>query len=146
MEQKFILMDEAIVPEIYIKVLKAKELIQRGEAKGITEAVKKAGISRSAFYKYQKHIFKFSEMDGAKKATLSLLLGHQRGRLAEILNHISKAGGSILTIHQNIPINEMASLTITMDIARLEQEVETLVEGISQIPEVLKVELISVGY
>lgn len=146
MEQKFILLDEKITPEIYLKVLEAKELILRGEVKGITEAVKKVGISRSAFYKYSRHIFRMSDLDGVKKATISFLLGHRQGILAEILNHISKKGGSVLTIHQNIPINDIASLTVTFDMGRLDVEVDELVEQLKDFSEVVRAELISVGY
>ena len=47
------LIDSKVLPEVFSKVLHAKKLLADGECKDISEAVKKAEISRSAFYKYR---------------------------------------------------------------------------------------------
>ena len=57
MEKRFLLVDAEVLPEVFLSVLKAKELLASGAAKNISAAVKQAGISRSAFYKYKDSIF-----------------------------------------------------------------------------------------
>jgi len=146
MEQRFIVIGEKITPDIYLKVLEAKDILLKGEVKSVTEAVKKVGISRSAYYKYHQYLFRLSDLEGVKKATVNFLLGHRAGILAEIINCISEAGGSILTINQNIPIDDVASLSITFDINNLNKEVDEIIEVLNNLDEVVRVELVSMGY
>ena len=58
------LIDSKVLPEVFSKVLHAKKLLADGECKDISEAVKKAEISRSAFYKYRDYVFPFNQMQG----------------------------------------------------------------------------------
>ena len=51
MERRFLLVDVSVLPEVFLKVLKAKELLAAGNAKNVSAATKMAGLSRSAFYK-----------------------------------------------------------------------------------------------
>lgn len=57
MEKRFLLVDVNVLPEVFLHVLKAKELLASGKAKNISVATKMAGLSRSAFYKYKDCIF-----------------------------------------------------------------------------------------
>ena len=57
MERRFLMVDAAVLPEVFLKVLKAKELLANGAARNISAATRQAGISRSAFYKYKDCIF-----------------------------------------------------------------------------------------
>ena len=50
---KSYIVSKEILPEAIIKTAQAKELLLRGEALTVNEAVDKVGISRSAFYKYR---------------------------------------------------------------------------------------------
>ena len=59
-EEKFLLVDEKVVPDIFKKVLEAKKYIATGKAKNSSEAVKLANISRSAFYKYKDHVMEYN--------------------------------------------------------------------------------------
>ncbi|MFQ7004495.1 MAG: hypothetical protein ACLRRT_13015 [Ruthenibacterium lactatiformans] len=49
LERRFLLVDVSVLPEVFLKVLKAKELLAAGSAKNVSAATKMAGLSRSAF-------------------------------------------------------------------------------------------------
>ena len=57
MERRFLLVDASVLPDVFIKVLKAKELLASGAVRNISSAVRQAGLSRSAFYKYKDCVF-----------------------------------------------------------------------------------------
>lgn len=143
MDSKYLLIDKRILPDIFEKVIEAKRLLQTGQAKGITEAVKLVDISRSSFYKYKDYVFTFSERADGKKVTISLLLAHETGILSKILNKIADSKGNILTINQNIPINRVANVTLTFDIDQMEMEFDVLTDEIKQMHGVLNLELIA---
>ena len=46
---QYFIVDGNMLPEIYLKVAQAKELLERGEVRTIHQAVCQIGISRSAF-------------------------------------------------------------------------------------------------
>lgn len=146
MENKYLVIDQSILPEVYLKVIKVKDLLKTGQAKGITDAVRKVGLSRSAYYKYNDYVFKFSEDTKGKKVTITFLLSHQLGVLSRVLNSIASQEGNILTINQGIPINDLANVSITFDIANLIITIEEMIGIVRDIEGVLKLELISMGY
>ena len=57
MEKRFLLVDAAVLPEVFLRVLEAKELLASRRARNISAAVKMAGLSRSAFYKYKDCVY-----------------------------------------------------------------------------------------
>ncbi|GLI19649.1 hypothetical protein TSYNTROPHJE_14620 [Tepidanaerobacter syntrophicus] len=103
------------------------------------------GMSRSAFYKYKDYIFPFYEASMGKIVTISLLLEHIPGILSSILDEIAKAHGNILTINQNIPIQNMASVTISFETGNMNQNIEELLEMIQNKQGVQKVDIIAQG-
>ena len=62
----FYLVREEILPEAIKKTIKVKELLKRGEARTINEAVEKMELSRSAYYKYKDYVFPFYEASKEK--------------------------------------------------------------------------------
>ncbi|SHK15599.1 ACT domain-containing protein [Paramaledivibacter caminithermalis] len=145
MKSKYIVIDKEILPDVFEKVLKAKEQIRRGKVKGITEAVKNVGISRSTFYKYKDYVFALSEGNLGKKVTISLLLDHETGVLSDILNQIAAKKGNVLTINQNIPINKIANVSITFDITDLCVDLDTLIEELKSSKGVNMISIIAMG-
>ena len=69
----FFLVREEILPEAIKKTIKVKDMLKRGEARTINEAVEKMELSRSAYYKYKDYVFPFYEASKEKIITLSLL-------------------------------------------------------------------------
>ena len=73
-----------------------------------------------------------------------MMVKHEKGLLSTILNEISKEGGNILTINQGIPINDVANLSITMDISSMEKNFKIFLNEINNINGVDNVELIAI--
>lgn len=142
MSYKYLIIDTKVLPEIFVKVVEVKELLHTNKVKDISEGVKKAGISRSAFYKYRDHVFMLSEGLKGQKATIAMLLGHEAGTLSKILDKIADRQGNILTINQDIPINNAANVTITFDISHLSVELKELIEEIGSMKNVIKIDLV----
>ena len=62
MERRFYLVDAQVLPEVFLKVVRAKELLASGEARSISAATRSVDLSRSAFYKYKDCITPFRDM------------------------------------------------------------------------------------
>jgi chorismate mutase len=112
---KFYLIREDILPEGVLKTAQAKELLARGEAKTIHDAVEHVGLSRSAYYKYKDGIYPYSKLERERIATISMDLEHRSGILSRVLALIAGQEGNVLTIHQTIPLQGMANVVISVD-------------------------------
>ncbi|MCY6485065.1 ACT domain-containing protein [Clostridium aestuarii] len=142
---KYLIISTQILPEIYEKVLRAKELLRMGKAKDITEAVKACEISRSSYYKYKDYVFSVSEGSHAKKATISFSVAHQAGKLSNVLDRIAYVNGNILTINQDIPVSNIANIRITFDVSNMNIELNSLLEEIKSMDNVIEVKLLAMG-
>ncbi|MDR5659152.1 ACT domain-containing protein [Serpentinicella sp. ANB-PHB4] len=141
-EDTYYIVNAKALPEVFIKTMEAKELLKRGGACTIYEAVEKVGISRGAYYKYKDYIFPFYELGQGKIITFSFLLDHSAGILSEVLNKIADAGGSILTINQNIPNHGVANVTITVEVKNLVGDIELLVKRVKESKGVKEVDIL----
>lgn len=144
MNNRFLIIDTKILPDVFDKVVKVKELLRTGCVKDISEGVKKVGISRSSYYKYKDSVFTLSEGITSHKVTIGLILAHKTGSLSNILDKIAQRSGNILTLNQDIPINNAAAVSITFDASKLEVEINELVEEISKLNSVISVSLVAV--
>jgi chorismate mutase len=144
MVNQYLVIDKKILPDIFEKVIEAKELLRTGKIKEVTEAVRSVGISRSAFYKYKDYVYTLSEKRSGKKVTLFFLLDHQAGILSQILNLVSDHKGNILTINQDIPINNVANVSITFDISDMEISIEEMLHNLEEIEGIERLELIGI--
>ncbi|AFK85407.1 MULTISPECIES: ACT domain-containing protein [Thermoanaerobacterium] len=141
-ESKFYIIREEVLSEALKKTILAKELLETGQAKTINEAVKKAGLSRSAFYKYKNYIFPYSKFSKGKIVTLSLLLEHMPGILSSILDVIAMMKGNVITINQSMPSLGVASVSISIDTQYMVKGIEELIEKIEEEHGVRKVEIL----
>ena len=112
----FFVLREKAVPEVLLKVVEAKKLMEKHKVKNVQEAVERVGISRSSFYKYKDDIYPFSESDRGISITLSLLIEDRPGILSQVLKAMAEGGANILTIHQSIPVNAVASISLSIQI------------------------------
>lgn len=112
MEKRFLLVEASVLPEVFLKVLKAKELLASGGARNISAAAKAVGISRSAFYKYKDCIF--DAENSREVLTVSATLLDETGALQNLLAGISAAGASIVTINQATPENGAAQVAVSI--------------------------------
>ncbi|WP_202916107.1 ACT domain-containing protein [Paenibacillus mesophilus] len=113
--ERYFLVREDILPEAVVKTMQAKELLARGEAKTVHEAVEAVGISRSAFYKYKDGIHPLNKLERERLVTLSMDLEHRSGILSRVLAVIAGLEGNVLTIHQTIPLQGMANVVLSVD-------------------------------
>lgn len=56
---KYFVVKQKAIPEVLLKVVEAKRLLESEKVLTIQEAVDAVGISRSSFYKYKDDIFPF---------------------------------------------------------------------------------------
>ncbi|WP_039767276.1 ACT domain-containing protein [Caldicellulosiruptor sp. F32] len=138
----YYIVEESVLPEVFLKVIKAKELLEKGEVKAVNEAVKIVGISRSAFYKYKDCIFPFFESSRGKIITLAFVLQDIPGILSKILNIISDTNANILTINQNIPLGGIATVTISIRTSDMTKSVKELIQEIERVDGVKKIEIL----
>ena len=114
-DKNFFIIEKSVLPEIFIRVMEVKNLLESGRETVVQDAVARVGISRSAFYKYRDYIFPLYENTRGKTVTMALNLDDTKGLLSSVLNGIAEAGANILTINQTIPINGIANVTITIE-------------------------------
>lgn len=138
----FYLVKEDILPEAIKKTIKAKELLKRGEARTINEAVEAMQLSRSAYYKYKDFVFPFYEASKEKIVTLALLLEHKSGVLSRVLNSIALDGASVLTINQGIPLQGVANATVSLETIDLAIDLEALLDKLRMIDGVKRLEVL----
>ena len=143
MKGHYLIVDKRALPDVYEKVVDAKRLLKEGKVKDVTEAAKTVNISRSVYYKYKETVFDLAETDQGQKVTINLIINDKKGVLSEILNYISEEGGSIITINQGIPMNQKANVSLTINISTINGDLTTLMEGLSKIKDVEKVDFIA---
>ena len=140
---KFYIVEASALPEIFLKVAQARELIQTGEAKTVNEATHIVGISRSAFYKYRDMVLPFENMMNGRVITLQLLLHDNPGQLSLILNLFAQRQANILTINQSIPTNGCAGVTVTAETSEMHESLEEMMTEITAAEGVLKFEILA---
>ncbi len=134
----FLMIHINVLPEVFLKVVEAKELLHNGKASSVAEAVKIVGISRSTFYKYNDYVFTLTDGFLGKKATISMTLDHHSGILSRVLEIIAENHGNILTISQSTPIDRKANVTITLDITEMSTTFTSLTQELKNIEGVFR--------
>ena len=115
-KNEYYIVDREALPEVYSQVVEAKRLLASGKADTVQEAVDMVGISRSSFYKYKDMIEPFTDMVRRKTVSIAAKLEDMPGVLPKFLLVLEEAGVNILTIHQAIPINGLADVSLSMEV------------------------------
>ncbi len=139
--QYFVLKERA-VPEVLLRVVEAKRLLDTGKTASIQEATEKAGISRSSFYKYKDDIFPFRDTARGKTITMVIQLDDEPGLLSVVLKNIAEFHANILTIHQSIPVNGVASLTLSVDVLPQTGDVTEMVAHVEEQPGIHSIRIL----
>ena len=111
---KYLLVEARMLPEIFTKVMQAKMLLSRGNAKNASQAAQMAGISRSAFYKYKDSVFLYDERMNENIVSFSLALEDRPGVLSNLLAQFYQLGANVITVNQNIPIDGVAIASVSI--------------------------------
>jgi chorismate mutase len=127
---KYYVVREKAVPEVLLKVVEAKRLLDTERALTVQEATDQVGISRSSFYKYKDDIYPFRDNVKGKTLTFVVQMHDEPGLLSEVLNIIAGYKANILTIHQSIPINGVATSTLSVEVLPDTGDISTMIETI----------------
>ncbi|MDE6312452.1 MAG: ACT domain-containing protein [Lachnospiraceae bacterium] len=125
---KYFVVKQKAVPEVLLKVVEAKRLIESEKAITIQEATDRVGISRSSFYKYKDDIFPFHENAKGRTITMVLQLDDEPGLLSDVLKIVADYHANILTIHQSIPVNGVATLTVSVEVLPSTDDISQMIE------------------
>lgn len=132
-----------MLPEVFLKVCEAKEYLQTGMAETVAEAVAKAGISRSAFYKYKDAVQPFRDLERDRVVTMSIITMDKPGALSSVLSIFADSGANILTINQAIPANGVGIVTISITLLGMVISLDELRSQIDALPDVIRIELLA---
>lgn len=127
---QYYVLKEKAVPEVLLKVIEAKRLLESGKVTSVQEATEMVGISRSSFYKYKDDIFPYHETEKGKTVTMVMQLDDKPGILSLVSRVLADHKVNVLTIHQSIPINGISTLTLTVDLLPASGELDEIVRCI----------------
>ena len=140
---KYFVVKQKAIPEVLLKVVEAKRLLESEKVLTIQEAVDAVGISRSSFYKYKDDIFPFHDNSQGTTITLTFQMDDEPGILSDVLKIIAEYRANILTIHQSIPINGIASLTLSIQVLQTTGDISRMIEQLEGQPSVHHVKLLA---
>lgn len=143
--ETFYLVRSDVLPESMKKTLEAKELLERGKVSTVFEAVQRVDLSRSAFYKYKDTVFPFQAIVKEKIITLFFHLEDRTGTLSRLLSTVAEAGCNVLTIHQTIPLQGKANVTLSLNTAKMTKNIEELMQEFKRLDFVDHVDILSSG-
>ncbi|KUP05857.1 ACT domain-containing protein [Bacillus coahuilensis m2-6] len=144
-DTRFYLVRGDVLPDAMKRTLEAKELIDRGQATSVWEAVQRVDLSRSAFYKYRDTVFPFHRVVKEKIVTLFFQLEDRSGTLSTLLTEVATFHCNVLTINQTIPLQGRANVTLSLNITGLTVEIDEMIAELRRLEFVDKVEVLGSG-
>ena len=142
-DSKYYLVEASALPDVFLKVVEAKRLLDTGKVTTVNEAARVTGISRSAFYKYRDAVMPFQNMMPGRIITFQLLLQDAPGILSSLLNTLAYSQVNILTINSIVPTNGCAVVTISAETMNMTMPLETLLLQLRQNEGVIKAEILA---
>lgn len=139
----FYVIDGNVLPEVFLKVVEAKNLLEKDKMLTVQEVSEKVGISRSSFYKYKEAIFPFYEKGKSQAITVLIHLQDESGRLSDVLNYIASAGGNVLTINQMLPMNGIAIINLCIQTAHMEMGADELLQKLKSLKGVNEIQVLA---
>ena len=141
-DSKYYVVKQKALPEVLLKVAQVNKIIET-KRMSIAEATESVGISRSSYYKYKDDIFPFRDNVKGKTITFVLSMDDEPGILSVVLKTIAEYKANLLTIHQTIPVNGVASLTLSVDILTTTGDSAKMIEQIEQLSGVRYLKILS---
>ena len=111
---RLVVVKEDVLPEVIVKVLRAKELKAASAELSSSEACRIVGISRSAYYKYKDSVFRYEEQSSENVLSLGLKLHDRQGVLSAVISQLYSLGMNIIKINQEQPVDSVASVSISV--------------------------------
>ena len=144
MKGDYLIVHQKILPVYYEKVLQARTLLESGAERAVSAAARAVGISRSTYYKYKDYIYSPDGGDMGRKAVISMMLSHEIGVLSTALNRLSALGISVLTITQSLPIRDVASVIMSLDVSQMNTDIEEVIRSLGRISGVENISLVAI--
>lgn len=129
---KFLLVNADSLPEVFSKVVYAKELLSNAKAANVSDAVRKAGISRSAFYKYRNEVFTLDHENRSQILDLEITLADRAGVFSAFTEKLYRKNVNILTINQHHPVDGKAKVLLSVRIDDSSLSVQELLNDIKK--------------
>ncbi len=140
---RLIVVEAEVLPEVILKVLEVKKLLAKKEEKSSASACKRIGVSRSAYYKYRNSVFSYEEKLTSQIITLYMLLQDKPGVLSSVLVSLHDLNANILTVNQNVPVDGVATVTISLRLNKGFDEALAIKSIISELQGVVDIQLLS---
>ena len=142
-KKKYFVVRERAVPEVLLKVVQAKKLLDSEKVSTVQEAAEQIGISRSSFYKYKDDIFPFYDNTKGKTITLVVQMDDEQGLLSDLLHVVAVYRANILTIHQSIPVNGVATLTLSVEVRDNTGNVSSMIDELEELEGIHYVKILA---
>lgn len=139
----FYVINGSVLPEVFLKVVEVKNLLENNKMLTVQEAAEQIGISRSSFYKYKDAIFPFYDKRKSEAITVLIHLQDETGRLSDVLNYIASAGGNVLTINQMLPMNGIAIINLCIQTGEMNRELDDLLLGLGNLNGVKEIQMLA---
>lgn len=140
---KYFIVEASALPEVFLKVAEAKQLLATGQVSTVNEAAKQTGISRSAFYKYRDSLLPFENMTIGRIVTFQLIIHDQPGVLSSILGIFATCNSNIRTINSIVPTDGCAVVTVSAETIHITVELEEMLQQLRNAPGVIKAEILA---
>ena len=141
-EGKYYVVRRKAVPEVLLKVVETKRLLNADRKMTVKDATDITGISRSSFYKYKDDIFPFSEGVKGRLINLSIEILDEPGLLSDLISVVAKYQANIMTIHQSVPVNGLASVSMSVEVLKNTGNISRMVEDMEAIQGIKDVKIL----
>lgn len=144
MKSKYYVVRDKALPEVLQKVAEAKRILEADRNLTVQEAAERVGLSRSSFYKYKDDIVPFADNTKGKTVTLVIQMEDEPGLLSDLLHVVATYRANILTIHQTIPVNGMATVTLSVEVRSNTGNASGMVDEMEELPGIQNVKILGV--
>ena len=135
---EFVLVSKQALPPVFAGVLLAKQLLAEGKAANATQAIREAGISRSAFYKYRNCVFPGSA-ENESSINLSVSLSDKAGVFSAMTTVLYENGANLVTVNQGKPVDGIAVVSLTIDAGHMRISADRMLELLKKTDGVISV-------
>lgn len=138
---EYLIVKSSALPEVYNNVMKVKELLQSGNVSSVNEAVKRVGMSRSAFYKYRDDVQIWEDPFDQNQVTVTASFERTSDALSELILSLSTGGNKVIAVSQGLPRSGFTDVMITATLADANRDLVALRRNLNKIAGIRQVEV-----
>lgn len=143
MGAKYYMVKEEAMPEVLLKVAKARQMIDYGTTDSVQAACAELGISKSSYYKYKDAVEIVADEHESRSVTISCVVKNQPGMLSQILEILFKEQMNVETIFQSTPVGGVAEISINAKYTVSGMPIGELLDTIRKVKGVASVKLLA---